>query len=612
MARPRTFQAALPSLWRIGAYFWPEVRKHKSYIAAAMVALFAEALLRLLEPWPIKFVFDRVFGQKDTRLSKWFPGLNSMDSADLLLACSVALVVVIGLRAYASYRSTIGFAQIGNRVLTKVRSRLYRHVQYLSLSFHTKARTGDLVVRVIGDVGMLQDVAVTGLLPMLVKALHVIGMLALMCWLNWKLALVATAVLPLFWLRTVTLAKKIRAVAQKQRQREGAMAATAAESISAIRVVQALSLEDKFMESFATESEQSLKQDVKGKRLAATLGRSVDVLVAIATALVLWYGATLVLRGEFTAGGLIVFLFYLKYAYRPIQDFAKYTTRMAKASAAGERVIDLLDRVPEVRDQSDAVPAPAFAGHVRFENVNFGYEHGQSELHDVAFEVPAGRHVAIVGPSGAGKSTLASLLLRLYDPKSGQVLVDGHDIRRFTLDSLRAQISVVLQDNLLFTGTIRENIAFACPRAGNDEILTVAKLANAHEFISALPLGYETAVGERGVTLSHGQRQRIAIARAALRKAPIIILDEPTSGLDAISEESVRRSLDVLCRGRTTFFITHDLPQASRADLILYIEAGRIVERGNHNEMLKLGGRYAAAFMSQLRGEAPEPLTRVS
>jgi ATP-binding cassette subfamily B protein len=603
MGRPTTFRAALPSLWRIGAYFWPEVRKHKRFIAIAMFSLLAEALLRLIEPWPLKFVFDRILGQKDTRISHWFPALNSIDNSHLLLGCAIAVVIIIGLRAYASFRSTIGFAQIGNRVVTKVRGRLYRHVQYLSLSFHTKARTGDLVVRVIGDVGMLQDVAVTGLLPMLAKVLHVIGMIGVMFWLNWKLALVAISVLPLFWIRTATLTKQIRAVAQKQRQREGAMAATAAESIGAIKTIQALSLEGKFMDSFAIESEHSLKQDVKGKRLAASLGRSVDVLVAVATALVLWYGATLVLRGEFTAGGLIVFLFYLKYAYRPIQDFAKYTTRMAKASAAGERVIDLLDRVPDVRDLPDAVPAPPFRGDVQFDSVSFDYEHGQNALHEIKLSIPAGQRVAIVGPSGAGKSTLVSFLLRLYDPKSGSVLIDGQDIRRFTLDSLRAQISVVLQDNILFTGTVRDNIAFAHPQATDEEVVAVAKLANAHDFISDFPLGYETTVGERGVTLSLGQRQRIAVARAALRKTPIIILDEPTTGLDSASEQSVLRALDVLCRGRTTFFVTHDLQQASRADIILYMEAGRLVEHGSHELLLRRNGRYAAAFAAQSLGQ---------
>jgi ATP-binding cassette subfamily B protein len=377
------------------------------------------------------------------------------------------------------------------------------------------------------------------------------------------------------------------------------MAATAAESISAIKVVQALSLEEKFMESFATESEHSLKQDVKGKRLAASLGRSVDVLVALATALVLWYGATLVVRGEFTAGGLVVFLFYLKYAYRPIQDFAKYTTRMAKASAAGERVIDLLDRVPEVRDLPDAVRAPAFKGRVQFDRVCFDYGHGQDALHEISLDLLPGQHLALVGPSGAGKSTLVSLILRLYDPTSGRVLIDGEDIRRFKLDSLRAQISVVLQDNLLFAGTIRQNIAFAAPHSTDDEVIVAASLARAHEFISALPLGYETVVGERGVTLSHGQRQRIAIARAAMRKTPIVILDEPTSGLDKANESAVVAGLNDLCRECTTFFITHDLEQASQADRILYIDAGRLVENGSHAELLRARGPYATAYALQ-------------
>jgi ATP-binding cassette, subfamily B, bacterial len=424
-------------------------------------------------------------------------------------------------------------------------------------------------------------------------------MVGVMFWLNWKLALVALSVLPLFWLRTVTLTKQLREIAQKQRQREGAMAATASESITAIKVVQALSLEEKFMESFALQSEKSLKQDVKGKRLAATLGRSVDVLVAIATALALWYGGVLVLRGEFTAGGLVVFLFYLKYAYRPIQDFAKYTTRMAKASAAGERVIDLLDRVPDVRDLPDAVTAPQFRGTVEFADVHFGYADDQHALHGIDFRVAPGTQVALVGPSGAGKSTLASLILRLYDPTRGAVRIDGADIRSFTLESLRAQISVVLQDNLLFAGSICENIAFGSQGGTEEQIVAAARMANAHDFISALPQGYDTPVGERGVTLSHGQRQRVAIARAAMRQSRIVVLDEPATGLDRANEAAVVGALEHLCQGRTTFLITHDMLHASRSTLIVYLENGHAVERGTHAELLALNGRYARVFMSQ-------------
>src|SRR2546427_12152810 len=357
IARPANLRENLPGLWRISRYFWPHARKYKGLMVASLLALFAEVAFRLMEPWPLKFVFDRILGGGGRQRLTFLPRIEGMDPLAALSAAAVAVVAITGVRSLASYWQTIGFAQIGNRVLRTVRSQLYRHVQYLSLSFHTRARTGDLVVRVISDVGMLQDVAVTALIPTLAKVLIVSGMIGLMFYMNWQLALIAVSVFPLFWLRTVTLTHRIREVAQKQRRQEGAMAATAAESINAIKTVQALSLEEAFAQSFSSESERSLKQDVKGKRLAATLERTVDVIIAIATALVLWQGTRLVLRGGISPGDLLGFLAYLKSAYRPVQDFAKYTGRLAKATAAGERVIDLLERVPDVCDSPDAARA---------------------------------------------------------------------------------------------------------------------------------------------------------------------------------------------------------------------------------------------------------------
>jgi ATP-binding cassette, subfamily B, bacterial len=599
MGRPQTLRESVPALWRMARHFWPEVRKHRGLIIVSLTALAGEVALRLLEPWPLKFVFDRLIPASAGAPAQWTKPLQSMDMPTLLLSAALAVVIITSLRAFASFRSTVGFAQIGNRVLTKIRSRLYRHLQYLSLSFHTRARTGDLVVRVINDVSMLQDVAVTALLPTLAKILLVGGMLGLMFWMNWRLALVSISILPLFWLRTVSLTRRIREVAQKQREHQGAMAATAAESITAIRTVQALSLEGSFANAFSAESERNLKEDVKGKRLSASLERSVDVLVAIATALVLWYGGTLALRGHISPGDLVVFLAYLKYAYRPVQDFAKYSGRLAKASASADRVMELLERVPDVRDRLGATAAPPLRGEIRFEAVHFYYERGQELLKDIDLEIATGQHVALVGPSGGGKSTLASLVLRLYDPTSGRLLIDGRDVRDFTLDSLRGQISVVLQDNLLFAASVRDNIATGMPQATDEQIRAAARLANADDFISALPDGYGAVLGERGVTLSHGQRQRIAIARAAIRKAPILILDEPATGLDKANERAVIEALERLYEGRTTLLITHDIYHAMQADLILYMEAGRIVERGTHDELVRAQGRYAALHRLQ-------------
>ena len=607
MAQPQSLKMSLPGLWRVLRYFWPQTRKHKWLIAGSWTALLLEVAFRLMEPWPLKVVFDRVINRMHGAHGYRVSIFDIFDPTDLLVGMAVLTVVLTALRAVAGYYTTVAFAKIGNRVLSQVRLQLYRQIQYLSLSFHTKARTGDLVVRVISDVGLLQDVVVTAVLPMIAKSLILAGMVVLMFCLNWRLALVALAVFPLFWLRTVTMGRKINEVARLQRKREGAMAATASETINAIKTVQALSLESAFEQQFTRQNEKNLKQDVKAKRLAASLERSVDLLTAVAGALVLFYATRLVLRKELTAGALLVFLAYLKNAFRPIQEFAKYTARLGKAAAAGERVLDLLQHVPEIRDLPGAVRAPDFRGAVQFEKVTFAYEKGQSLLRDVDLDVIPGQSIALVGASGSGKSTLVSLVLRLYDPQQGRVLIDGRDIREFTLESLRSQISAVLQDNLLFASSVRDNIAHGAPEATEEQIVAATKLANAHDFVMALPQGYDTVLGERGVTLSQGQRQRLAIARAAIRKAPILILDEPMTGLDKSNEHAVVESLERLDYGCTTFLITHDLRHAARAGSILYLEAGRILERGTHEALLRANGRYAALHRLQV-GPSKTPL----
>jgi ATP-binding cassette, subfamily B, bacterial len=601
MKRRRTIKESLPGLRRILARFAPYIRQQRWLIVLSLLALVAEVALRALEPVPLKFVFDHVIGNK-SHGRVLLPWIQTLDPYTIIGLSALAIVVLTGLRALADYGNTIGFALVANRVLSQVRIEVYRHLQGLSLSFHTKARGGDLVLRVMNDVNMLKDVAVTAALPLLANVLILLGMMGVMFWIQWKLALVAFAFLPLLWLWTTRLGRRIQQAARNQRKRESAMAATAAESIGAIKLIQTLCLEGVFADSFWRRNRDSQKEDVKGARLAAALGRTVGFLIAMSTALVLWYGARLALSGELSPGDLVIFLAYLKNAYRPIQEFAKYTGRLAKATAAGERVLDLLDRTPEVRDLPGAQPAARLVGAVHFEGVSFSYEAGRPVLDRIDFAVEPGRHVALVGPSGIGKSTIVSLMLRLYDPMQGRVLIDGHDIREYTLASLRSQISVVLQDTLLFAASIRDNIAYGALNASSEEIEAAARLANAHEFIQNLPAGYDTTLGERGVTLSVGQRQRIAIARAAVSRAPILILDEPATGLDEENQRAVLEALERLAQGRTTFFITHDLQHAARADLILYLEHGRVFERGTQEELLHSNGRYASLYRLQNNG----------
>ena len=591
MARNKPLNQTLPGFLGILRYMSPYLRPHRPLIAGSFLALFASVLMRALEPWPLKIVIDHVIipGSSQTLGSGW---INNLQPLTVVAGSSMALIMILGFRALSTYWQKVGFALVGNKVLTQVRAALYRHIQCLSLAFHNKAKSGDLLVRVIGDIGLLKEVAVTAFMPLIGSLLVLSLMGALMLWLNWKLALLVLLSAPLFWLPTLILGKRIRVVSRKQRKREGAMASTAAESIGAMQVVQTLSLEETFADQFGKQNKKSLKEGVKMKRLLAKLQGTVQLMTGVSTAIVLFYGTVLVLRGSLTAGELLVFLSYLKAAFKPIQDFAKYSGRIAKASAAGERVIQLLETPADVMDEPEALPAPAFLGKVSFNHVSYSYEENCDVLRDISFCVEPGQKVAIVGPSGAGKSTMIGLLSRLYDPDHGQVMFDDTNIRNVTLESLRMQVSVVLQDTLLFATSIEENIAYGAPNSSAAEIREAARLANIHNFIESLPEGYATQVGERGVTLSVGQRQRIAVARAALRKAPLLILDEPTSSLDKENRYVVLQALNEISNGRTTFMITHDLEEIEHADIILHIENGVLIETGSHDELMRSGGSY--------------------
>ncbi|MDZ7996201.1 MAG: ABC transporter ATP-binding protein [Nostoc sp. EfeVER01] len=603
---PKSLRAALPGIVRILQQFSPQLSKQKALLIVSFVALIAEIFLHLLEPWPLKFIFDYILVAGFQSQSLGIPLLSELSPFALLTGLTLGLVAIALLRATAAYFSVVGMALAASNVLTEIRSQLYSHLQNLSLSFHHKAKTGDLITRVTSDIERLREVTVMAVLPLIAHSLTLAGMIFVMFWLNWELALIAVAVFPLFIFFTTRLTKRIRQVVRSQRQREGAMAATAAESIGAIKVVQALSLQNMLESNFSGHNRQSLKESAKAQKLAAGLERMVELLVGIATALVLWRGVQLVLAKAITPGDLLVFVNYLRIAFKPMRQLAKYTGQIAKATASGERILDVLDTVPEIRDSRRAMDAPPLLGRVRFENVTFAYEPTKRTLHNINFEVQPGQHVALVGPSGGGKSTLVSLLLRLYDPLEGRILVDGHDLRAYKVQSIRQQISVVLQDSILFAASVKDNIAYGCLGASDQAIEQAARLANAHDFIMALPEGYETILSERGATLSGGQRQRISIARAAIRQAAIAILDEPTTGLDNENEHAVNEALDRLTQKCTTFVVSHNLRAVEQADLILYIEDGQILEQGTHQELLRLGGHYSAMYTWKSAGNSHE------
>jgi ATP-binding cassette, subfamily B, bacterial len=599
MAKKTHSRRLLRGALRLLGSFRPQIMREKTLLLLALLAVVFAVAFEILAPWPLKYIYDSIYRAGGHARAARLPLAGALSPQAVILMAAISLVAITGLYAITEYFSTVYLALAASRILTRVRARLFAHVANLSIAFHDRSKTGDIITRVTHDIDRLREVTVTAILPFATNSLVLIGMLAVMFWMNWSLALVSLVAFPAFFIAMLQLTRRIRKASGVQRSREGAVAATTAEAIGSIRIVQALSLQGRFLDVFSADNKASLRAGVRTQRLTASLERTAEVLVASTTAVVLWSGARQVLGGGLSPGDLIVFVSYLRTAFKPLRQLAKYVGQMAKALASGDRVLELLHTVPEIRDGPNAFPAPPFDGHVRFENVSFEYEPGQPVLRAVSFEVEPGQRVAVVGPSGGGKSTLASLLLRFHDPNEGRILIDGHDIREYKLESLRAQISIVMQDSTLFGVSVRDNIAFGAADAGMARVVEAAGLANAQEFIEQMPNQYDTVLGERGVTVSGGQRQRIAIARAAVRRAPIVILDEPTTGLDRKNEREVTAALDRLTKNRTTLLITHNLDAVRDTDLVLYLADGRIVERGNHAELLSHKGTYAAMYLRQ-------------
>ncbi|WP_295901384.1 ABC transporter ATP-binding protein [uncultured Vibrio sp.] len=595
----------MPKLIQFLKYVWPYIKQKKWLVIGAFAGLLAQTLLRLLEPWPLKFIIDRLVSPEFNSADD-LQFLSSLNLSAYFAALAFALVIITMLRALMTYFTTVLMALAGNHVIISLREKLFNHLQGLSTVYHQKQRSGDLVVRIISDMGLMKEVAITAAVPLIGNSFIFISIIGVMLWINWQLALISLTTLPFLWLVTLKKSKKIHNVAKKNRQREGVMAAAASESINAIKSVQALALENRFSSIFSDANNKSLKEGVQGKRLAASLQRSVEILLAFSTALVLWFGSLQVIEQILTPGELLVFIYYLRRVFRPIRDFTKYTARLAKASAAAERILKVLEHPRDIENRPDAKPSPAFQGNIQFEKIQFSYLNDETiNLKGIDLSIPMGKRVAIVGLSGSGKSTLIALLMRLYDPQQGRVLIDGIDIRDYTFESVRHQISVVMQDTALFATSISNNITIGLEDVDPSQVIEAAKLADIHEFIESLPNGYDTDVGERGVTLSVGQRQRIAIARAALRKSPILILDEPTTGLDPQTEYSVNQSLIKLAQTSTTLLVTHRKEIAKQCDHIVYLKSGEIIEQGSHEQLMEINASYTQLFtQSSLQGDS--------
>lgn len=556
----------------------PHLRGKAALIVLGMVALLADVVFRVLEPWPLKFVVDSV----SASLGATAGAASGIPEATvgLLVACATLLVGLIALRALAAYVSTVAFALIGSRVATELRARVFAHLQALSPRYHAATSSGDVVQRLVGDIGRLQEVAVTAGLPLVGNIMTLAVLIVVMAVMDPLLTVVVVGAALAYLITSRRSSKRITEASRTTRKGEGDLADTAAETFGAIRVIQAYGLEERFGGGFARGNDAALTEGVRSRRLAAGLERRTDLIVGVATALVLLGGGWRVLQGGMTPGDLVVFVAYLKLAMRPLKDLAKFTGRIARAAASGERVADLLDEPIEIADAPHAVALPAISGEVWFDRIHVDDGRGRRLFEDLTLKVPAGQHVCMLGPSGAGKSTLAGLLVRTADPAEGHVRLDGVSLSRATIASVRSSVSLLLQESVLFADTIRENIRLGRLDATDAEVEAAARRSFAHDFISALPEGYDTVLGARGDTLSGGQRQRIAIARALLRDAPVVVLDEATTGLDPRSRAQVSASLRELTRGRTIISITHDATQALAADRVVWLEDGRIVEDG--------------------------------
>jgi len=573
------------------------LRPHWKALTLALVAVLGEALTDILEPWPLKIVVDNIQSSNKVpgRLNEVITGLFGQNHYAVLnfAVAAVALIAIVG--AVSSYFEKYLTTSVSQWVGHDLRKTLYHHIHRLSLAEHDESRTGDLITRVTSDIGGVQDFITSALLGILVSVMTLVGMIGVMFYLNWRFTLIALSVLPVLFLVVYYYTLNIKKASRAVRKKESELLSLVEEVLTSIRVVKAFAREDYEQKRFETESLENVEAGLQARSVKAKLAPVVEVIVAIGTCLVLWYGARLALSEQLTIGTLIVFLMYLGKMYKPMRDLSKMTDTISKAMVGYERIQEVLEIESRVRDEPLARTTPKFKGEIEFAQVCFNYGNDKEKqiLKDIGFKIEAGQVAAFVGPSGTGKTTLVSLIPRFYDPVSGHIEIDGTDIRRYRLKSLRDQISFVLQDTLLFRATIWENIAYGKPGASAREIRRAAELANAQQFIEEMPEGYDTLVGERGVTLSGGQRQRIAIARAVIRDTPFLILDEPTVGLDAASEQSVIEALDKLMKGRTSVVIAHHLSTIRNADVIFVLKDSELVEQGTHESLLASNGVYA-------------------
>jgi ATP-binding cassette subfamily B protein len=549
----------------------------------------------LLKPWPFKIIVDRVLpsGGNFVRAG------NAIYSVPLLVAllCS-GLVLIHFLWGLCNLASNYIFVKAGLQALLKLRTDLYAHLQRLSLKFHDARRSSDSSFRVAYDSQAIQTIYNKGFTAIFGSVITLLGMLIIMLQMDWQLALLSLGIIPLLIGTIYFFARRIRSESTSIQEQDSAMLAQVQEGLSAIRMVHAFGREDWEVSQFQRQAHGSLQANLRLTLTNVQSALVISTLVALGTAAIYYVGTMHVLAGTLSLGSLIVFSTYLLMLYQPLESLTYTAWAMEGATAGARRCFEVLDRRDDVAEAPDAIAIAETSGAISFETVSFAYGANRQILHDISLDIAPDQIIALVGGTGAGKSTLLSLVPRFYDPSSGRLRLDGHDLRHVTRKSLRAQIAIVLQDTLLFSTTVRENIAYGRPEASEAEIRDAALRAQADEFICQLPDGYESQVGERGGHLSVGQRQRIGIARAFLKNAPILLLDEPTSALDPTTESAIMETIKELMRGRTTLLVTHRIATIHNVDQIIVLENGRVVEQGRGPDLVERGGVYAKLYAS--------------
>ncbi|MGB0909310.1 MAG: ABC transporter ATP-binding protein [Nitrospirales bacterium] len=577
-------------------------------IVIGLLVLLLGSGIALLQPWPLKLVVDSVLGTHPPPefleyLTTFFTSHTTIFTDQkfaLLFLLSAGVLLIQVLMGSFTVLSTYILVAIGLRMVFRLRCRLFDHLQRLSLAFHDTTTVGDSLYRVTWDTYCVQSWFNSGIIPALTASFTLAGIGIIMLSLDWLLTLVALAIaIPL-----IVLIKKLDQPMTERsmrfHERESDISSRVQETLTGIRAVQAFGREHFESQRFQSHAQDSLLANLRLTILQSGSQAIVGLLLALGTTLVVWIGASRVLSGHLTVGDVVLLVSYVAMLYKPLETLAYTATTIQSAAASGRRVLALLEATPDVSDLPQAVPLPASqACAISFENVSFQYHNGLPVLRNLSLDMQKDQCIAVVGSSGAGKTTLVNLLLRFYDPTEGRVMLNGYDIRHVTVQSLRDQIAIVLQEPVLFCSTIRENIAYGLPSASFENIQSAAQSAGAHYFITALPQGYDTEIGERGVMLSGGQRQRIAMARAFLKNAPILIMDEPTSALDTETEQQLLKALECLMKGRTTIIIAHRLSTIRKADRIILLQDGQVVEHGTHTELLQLGQGYARLYHTQ-------------